>query len=347
MRFTGLAALAAMVFAQGALAQTSSSGLSRLLEAELSRFAGPGGPYHAGVYVKHLGTGETAQVHGDETFDSASTVKMVILVMAFQMADQNKLNLSERYTIKDSDLRTGSGIFQHHDPGLNPTLRDVLTQMVITSDNAATDIMLAKVGGKDAVNAWLKRNGYAVSHLNHSVYTVRRIRYERIDPKYASLTPEDIYALGSNNVRFTASRKDLIAQVAADVRAKPNGQQILNTRTLPEDWLAIVTPAEMGRVLEGIEAGTIASKAACDEMKRMMRAQQAGTRKIPHWLSVPVAHKTGENNGVTNDIGMIYAKSGTIIMSIFSGGYTGLAGDADDRLGAVARLVVEYFDGVP
>ena len=345
MRFVCLAAMAALLLAQGAQAQTMPTSLSKILEAELSRFAGPGGPYHAGVYVKHMATGEVAQFHGDDTFDSASTIKMVILVMAYQLADQKKLNLNDRYTIKDADLRTGSGIFQYHDPGLNPTLRDVLTQMVITSDNAATDIMLAKVGGKDAVNAWLKQNGYAVSHLNHSVYTVRRIRYERIDPKYASLTPEDIYALGTNNTRFTASRKDLIAQVAADVKAKPNGQQILNVRTLPEDWLAIVTPAEMGRLLEGIEAGTVASKAACDEMKKVMRAQQAGTRKIPHWLSVPVAHKTGENTGVTNDIGMIYAKSGTIIMSIYSGGYTGLAGDADDRLGAVARLVVEYFDG--
>ena len=32
-------------------------------------------------------------------------------------------------------------------------------------------------------------------------------------------------------------------------------------------------------------------------------------------------------------------------MSFYTGGYTGLAADADDRLGAVARLIVEYFDG--
>ncbi len=342
MRIVILVAAVLALFTQGALAQ---SGLTKVLEAELSRFAGPGGPYHAGVYVKHLTSGEVAKVHGDETFDSASTIKLAILVMAYQMADQKKLDLNQRYTIKDSDLRTGSGIFQYHDPGLNPTLRDVLLQMVITSDNSATDIMLAKVGGVPAVNAWLKQNGYVTTHLNHSVFTVRRVRYERIDPKYAKLTPEDIYALQTNNIRFTAPRKDLIAQVAADVAAKPNGQQILNMRTLPEDWLAIVTPAKMGKLVEGIETCTLASKPSCDEMKRMMRAQQAGTRKIPHWLSVPVAHKTGENNGVTNDIGMIYAKSGTIVMSIYTNGYTGLTGDADDRLGAVARLVVEYFDG--
>jgi beta-lactamase class A len=345
MRLGLLAALAAMLFTHGALAQAAPTGLARLLDAELARFAGPGGPYHAGIYIKHMATGEVAGVHADEQFDSASTIKMAILVMAYQMADRKALNLNERYIIKASDLRAGSGIFRYQDPGLAPTLRDILTQMVITSDNTATDVMLAKVGGKDAVNAWLKQNGYATTHLNHSVYTVFRRRYERIDPKYANLSPEDMFALASSDPRYTTPRKDLIARVAADVRAKPGSEDILNRRTISDDWLAVVTPAEMGRLLEGIEANTIASRESCDEMKRIMRAQQSGTRKIPHWLSVPVAHKTGENGSVTNDVGMIYARSGPIIIALYSGGYTGLAGDADDRLGAVARLVVEYFDG--
>ena len=32
--------------------------------------------------------------------------------------------------------------------------------MVITSDNTATDIAIAKVGGTAAVNAWLRESGY-------------------------------------------------------------------------------------------------------------------------------------------------------------------------------------------
>ena len=44
----------------------------------------------------------------------------------------------------------------------------------------------------------------------------------------------------------------------------------------------MVSPNEMGKLLEGIEKDTIASKESCEEMKRIMRAQQAGTRKIPH-----------------------------------------------------------------
>ena len=109
----------------------------------------------------------------------------------------------------------------------------------------------------------------------------------------------------------------------------------------------MVTPTEIGHLLEGIEKGTIASKTACAEMTRIMRAQQSGARRIPHYLNVPVGHKTGDFAPiVANDVGMVYAKSGTIIMSFFTLGNTGVYAETEDRMGQVARLIVEYFDGL-
>ncbi len=328
------AALAMALLACGpAAAQASpTSGLTRLLEGELARFVGPGGPYKGGVYVKNLATGEVAAVHGDDHFETASTFKLVVMVMAYQLADQGKLDLGARYTIKASDIRGGSGIFQYHDLGLQPTLRDVITQMVITSDNTATDIMIARVGGKDAVNAWLKANGYAVFHLQRTIFEAFRAIYELDDPRNRDLSPERLYALMHDEAAF-------------DVMYKRIGKALVRRAAIDENMLAVVTPAEMGRLLEGIQTETIASKKSCAEMKRIMLAQQAGARKLPHYLSVPVAHKTGEYFGVTNDVGMVYARSGPIIIAFYSMGYTGLEGEADDRLGAVARLIVEYFDG--
>src|SRR5687767_15034079 len=160
VRLTAVAALASVFATQIAHAQAqpsrAGSGLQRLLDAELSRFPGK-----AGVWVKHLTTGEEAAVRADETFNSASVIKIPVLVLAFQMADKGVLSLDERITIRKEDIRGGSGIFRHHDVGLQPTLRDVLMQMVITSDNTATDLAIAKVGGVTRVNAWLKENGYA------------------------------------------------------------------------------------------------------------------------------------------------------------------------------------------
>lgn len=144
MRLISAAALALLLQLMhlNAMAQSAStssapkSNLTRLLEAELSRL-----PARSGIYVKHLGTGEQASVRGNEEFESASTIKVAVMVLAFRLVDQKKLDLDERYVIKPADYRGGSGIFRYKDPGLNPTIRDVIMEMIITSDNTATDIM--------------------------------------------------------------------------------------------------------------------------------------------------------------------------------------------------------------
>ena len=102
-----------------AAVRTEESGLRRVLEAELARF-----PARAGVYVKNLPTGEEAGVRADEAFSSASVIKIPIMVRAFLLAEEKKLDLDERVTIRRSDLRDGTGVLQYHDVGLQPTIRD-------------------------------------------------------------------------------------------------------------------------------------------------------------------------------------------------------------------------------
>ena len=334
-----ICALAVSAFAQ----VPKTTALHRLIEAELSRF-----PAKTGLYVKHLTTGEESIHRGNDHFNSASVIKIPVMILAYRMADQKKLNLDERITLKPADFRGGSGIFRYHAAGLNPTLRDVITQMIITSDNTATDLMIAKVGGKEKVNEFLKQNGITTSFLVQTVFELFRKPYERLDPQNKSLSYEDVFALQSNLPQFTDSRKDMIKRIRDGMATKKIQEQM--NKLYSEDeayWLGVVTPTEIGRLLEAIEKGTIASKPACAEMARIMRGQQSGARRIPHFLNVPVAHKTGDFPPiVANDVGMVYAKSGTIIMSFFTMGNTGVYAETEDRMGQVARLIVEYFDGV-
>jgi beta-lactamase class A len=62
--------------------RAQTTGLQRLLDAELARFPG-----RAGIWVKHLTTGDSAGVRADEAFNSASVIKIPILALAFRMAD--------------------------------------------------------------------------------------------------------------------------------------------------------------------------------------------------------------------------------------------------------------------
>ena len=164
-------------------------------------------PGKAGIWVKHLTTGETAGVRDGEMFNSASVIKIPVLVLAFQMADKGAINLDERITIRKEDIRGGSGIFRYHDAGLQPTFRDVLLQMVITSDNTATDLAIAKVGGVARVNAWLegiRLRGRPAARADHR-RSVREIQRARVRATIATRRPTPIDRTGSARSRRAAS----------------------------------------------------------------------------------------------------------------------------------------------
>jgi beta-lactamase class A len=291
---------------------TAKPGLQRLLEAELARFPG-----HAGVWVRHLSLGEEAAVHADDTFNSASVIKLGVLALAFQMADRGELSLAERVTINAADFRGGSGIFRYNDPGLQPTLRDVLLQMIITSDNTATDIAIAKVGGVARVNAWLRQSGYA------------------------------------DALKLNMTTGDLFAKYGALPQGSNRNEKTNADRTY---WLGEMTPRATGRLIEAIQrcsdgsapAPVIASQKSCADMMRMMRGQQSGARRLPHFVNVSVAHKTGDFPPVVaNDVGIIFARSGPIVVSFFGNAIEGPYAEAEDRIGRVAQIIVGYFDGSP
>jgi beta-lactamase class A len=284
----------------GAVLVQQPTALQGLLTRSAADFPGK-----AGIWVKHLGTGETAGVRDGEMFNSASVIKIPVLVLALQMADRGALELDERITIRKEDIRGGSGIFRYHDAGLQPTFRDVLLQMIITSDNTATDLAIARVGGVARVNAWLKESGY--SDGQRLVQTTGELF-----AKYGALGP------------------------AEDRNAKTNGDRAY--------WLGEITPRGIGLMLEAIEKKTIASRTACDDMLRMMRAQQAGARRLNHFLTIPVAHKTGDFPPVlANDVGIVYAPSGPIVVSFLGNAITGNYGEAEDRIGRFAASLVELF----
>jgi beta-lactamase class A len=327
-----------------ASAAESPSPLTRLLQGQLARIEAK-----SGIYVKHLRSGEEAMVRADEPFESASTIKLATLVLAYRMADAGTLKLDERVEITPADLRGGSGIYRFKDPGLRPTYRDILTEMVITSDNTATDLMIAKVGGKDKVNAFLRGAGYKVLKQIHTTGEYFRLEYQAIDPKYAKLSNEDVFALccADTTIRrlpvFSDERKALIDEAAKAVNAAPEPSPSDSNDT--SKWFGAASPHEMGRLVESIESCTIAKPSSCDEMRRMLLAQQAGSMKVPHYLTVPVGHKTGETTGVTNDVGVIYSGTGPIVISFYNMNMTGARAEVEDAMGRVAQSVVDYFDG--
>jgi len=119
-------------------------------------------------YAKQLTTGREVAVRADVPMNTASVIKLPVMLLAYRDADAGRLDLDERYTIRPEDLRRGTGLLQTFAPGLQPTLRDLVTQMIVTSDNTATDIMIGRVG-LARVNRLLDSLGYRETRLRMTV----------------------------------------------------------------------------------------------------------------------------------------------------------------------------------
>ena len=325
----------------------SRSALSTLLVTELAQF-----PAKVGIFVKNLATGEEAGVAVDTAFDSESVIKVPIMVLAFQLAEAGDLDLDERYEIKRADLEPGSGIFQHHDLGARPTHRDLITEMIITSDNSATRILVKKLGGVERINAWLDDNGYRQTRAG-PIEQGWRPTLALVDPIFSTITVEEAHGLfyaawGSRQFKlyeslFTGKKRAWLDRVSGE--AIEAAFEVYADR--PDLWYGTTTPREMGRIMEAIVQGTIASEESCASMQALLRNQQLGACRIPHFLEAPVAHKTGDlTPGVANDVGIIYSPSGLIVLSFFSTGIHEPYGEFEDRIGRLAQKVVAQFEAV-
>lgn len=112
-----------------------------------------------GIYIKCLETGEEISLDAGRQMDTMSVIKIPLMMEAFRQIEEGKFKLTDTITLKESDKRPGTGIIRSLDPGAVLSMKDLLTLMIIVSDNTATDLLFDKVGGPEAVNALMKQYG--------------------------------------------------------------------------------------------------------------------------------------------------------------------------------------------
>ena len=105
-----------------------------------------------GIYIKCIETGEEIALNADETMDTMSVIKIPLMAEVFRQIEAGKFALTDRVTLKETEKRPGTGVIRSLDAGASLTIKDLITLMIIVSDNSATDMLFEKVGGVDPVN---------------------------------------------------------------------------------------------------------------------------------------------------------------------------------------------------
>jgi len=181
LRLLCTALLLSTCLAQNAPSTTKQKALWQKLEASILQV-----DQHLdgvmGVAIEDLTTGEHAFLHEDEVFAQASSIKITVLANLYLQAQQGKLKLTDLYTVQSSDLVPDSDIMNGLTPGVTRiTLRDLATMMVAVSDNAATNVLIDRLGMQN-VNTML--DSVSLSHT--------RLRRKMMDLEAAKQGRENV-----------------------------------------------------------------------------------------------------------------------------------------------------------
>ena len=118
------------------------------------------------VFYVDVDTGEHVSVGGSEAIAAASTVKLPILLAFFEDVDAGRIELTQPMFMQPQQIASGSGDMQVADPKTQYTALEVASQMIVTSDNTATNMIIDLLGGQDALNSRFVDYGLETTQLN-------------------------------------------------------------------------------------------------------------------------------------------------------------------------------------
>jgi len=131
-----------------------------------------------GYSIIDLDTGDTLSRRGDETFPTASLIKVPILVTLYDLVAKHQISLDDPLTLLDIDKVPGSGSLQFMHDGAAITVHDAAWLMATQSDNTATNLLLDRIIIR---RVWAKMESLGLMHTKVHSKTFLRISSVAMD----------------------------------------------------------------------------------------------------------------------------------------------------------------------
>jgi beta-lactamase class A len=177
--------------------RTDTASLHRTLDSLANAYHGV-----VGYAVHNLDTGEQFSLRGDETFSTASLIKVPILVTVYDLAEKGQLTLDDPLTVLKIDQVPGSGVLQFMHSGMQLSVRDAAYLMIVLSDNTATNLLLDRVIIR---RVWQKMEALGLPHTKVHSKSFLRISSVAMDSSVK-------YGLGVSTPNEMARLFELLAQ---------------------------------------------------------------------------------------------------------------------------------------
>jgi beta-lactamase class A len=205
-----------------------------------------------GVYVKSLETGEEIALDADRQMETMSTIKIPLMVEVFEQVKSGRFKLTDKYTFVQADSQPGTGTIQRLDPGAAMTIKDLITMMIVVSDNTATEVLFRIVGGPDAVNA--RMDALGLKQTRAMTVPSRWFPALRAAPTTEQFYREGTHPFGLSTAREMGrllemmERGTLVDKTSSDLMLRIMRGQLYRTR-IPRYLTGFVIPHKTGDFL--------------------------------------------------------------------------------------------------
>jgi beta-lactamase class A len=308
MRMRILLAIFFLITASGALHAQEDTALETQLQALTEAHHG-----HVTLYAHDLNSGKMVAINAGTPVPTASVIKLAVLFEALKQIQEGKAHFDDKLTLTKSNQVEGSGVLMFFDVPQALTLKDVLTMMVIVSDNTATNLAIDRLGLKNIDDRiqWLGLK---------DTWLYKKVSMPGVGPMPAD---QKQFGLGKTTAREMANVMERLATCnlnAPGNTAKPTAQD----------------------------------EQLCAAAIHMLK-NQFYRNSIPRYLETidttegesKIANKTGALDEVRNDVGVVFARNGPVVISEFTYGNQDKSwtpdNDAEVLLAKLAKIILDRW----
>lgn len=263
------------------------------------------------LFAENFKTSDTAVIDPDQPVPTASVIKLTILLEAIDQVRNGRASLDEKIVLNKDNQVEGSGMLGLMDAPLTLTLKDVLTLMIVVSDNTATNLMIDRFG-LDKINEHTRELGLKDTYLYKKVFKTPVPPVPADQPKFG---------LGKTTPREMATVIEKIGLCQLGTMAHPS---VASDTALCDVMLTMLRDQfyrdGIPRYIEGLDSSESGSA---------------------------IANKTGAVDAVRSDVGLIASKNGLIVISAFTYENADHSYSSDDEgdvtIAKLSRAIVEAW----
>jgi beta-lactamase class A len=278
------------------------------------------------------GAGEVA-LDADAPVVAASTFKVAVALEFFRRAAEGELDPAERVRLPPEERTLGPTGFSVFSDEVEVSLRDLAASMLVVSDNAATDVLIARLG-LDRINGLTRSLGLAETVIVSDVRAMTDGLARDVGfASWAELAATDWGEVDAETIAATLER-------------------MRSARAVDPAHASRTTPREATRLLCAIWRDEAAPAAACAQVRALM-AKQLTRDRIARGFDgeTEISAKSGSFGGaIRNEIGVVELPgAGRYAVAVFTRAHElyQREHEINDAIGAAARIAVDAVSSLP